>query len=113
MTIQRATKYHRRRIETNLAKLGVVPFEGTTVHAYINHGRLVADCPCNGAELVSPGLPMLCGSCGAEHKVEFPKALSKIEAALQPRPVTNQNYTVGQSVDELVAENIDHGIGVF
>jgi len=109
--VQTATKYHRVRIEATLAKAGVATFKGETVTAYLNHGRWVADCPCNGAELVTPGETMLCGSCGAEHKVGFPtkKQRGEIETLLAKRNPPNQNWH-GETVDELLAENIEHGL---
>ena len=110
--MQTATKYHRARIEATLAKTGALPFAGETVNAYINHGRWVADCPCNGAELVAPNHNMLCGSCGAEHTVKFPspKTRQKIEELLEARPHgLNRNWN-GEPVKELQAENIEQGI---
>ncbi len=92
--------------------------KGDTVTAYLNHGRWVADCrgeftpdglPCNGAELVAPGLEMMCGSCGAEHKVTFPRNHKAIEDVLDKRRSLNQNWTT-ETVDELTAENIENGI---
>ncbi len=84
--------------------------KGTDVQAYVNHGRWVADCPCNGAELVAPKQEMLCGSCGMKHTVEFPKQRTKIEETLNVRPPHNQNWSVGETVDSLVAENIENGL---
>ncbi len=38
-----------------------------TVLAYINEGRVIADCPdCNGAEFVSRGKPFICSRCNPE-----------------------------------------------
>lgn len=105
-----ADKYARKRIEAALAKNGIEPWQGETVTAYVNHDRWVADCPCNGAELVAPGEEMLCGSCGAKHQVKFPKHRADIEAALAPREPYNRNWHPDETVDELVAQNIDHGI---
>ena len=106
-----ADKYVRARVETALAKAGVETFQGETVNAYINHGRWVADCPCNGAELVSPDHTMLCGSCGAEHKVKFPgpKTRAEIERLLDLREPNNRNWKF-EPVSELEAENVEHGI---
>ena len=73
----------------------------------------MADCPCNGAELVTPGHKMLCGSCGAEHVVTFPKNKAKVEELLSVRPVSNQNWGVHETESDLLAENISNGIGVF
>lgn len=107
-----ADKYQRARVETTLKKLGVESFTGETVSAYINHDRWVADCPCKGAELVTPGYVMLCGSCGAEHKVKFPgpKSRSEIERLLTARPDPYTRNWTGELVDELLAENIERGV---
>ena len=93
----------------------ILPFEihdGSEVQAYVNHGRWVADCACNGAELVAPGQEMVCGSCGARNTVKFPGAptLTKIEAALSRREPYRQNWHPDETVDELVAQNIENGI---
>jgi len=107
--VQTADKYIRAKVEATLTKHGIRQFDGDTVHAYVNHGRWVADCPCNGAELVAPGELMVCGSCGARNEVKFPANIDGIEGALEMRPPTNQNWH-GESVESLVAENIDHGL---
>lgn len=105
-----ASKHHRKRVEVALAKAGVSSWKGDTVHAYVNHDRWVADCACNGAELVTPGHKMLCGSCGAESEVVFPDAPAEIEALLEKRPTLNRNWKPGETVDDLQAQNIEHGI---
>ena len=107
-----ADRYTRARIETTLAKTGVVPFRGETVQAYVNHDRWVADCPCNGAELVSPGEEMLCGSCGARHTVKFPgpKTRERIEGLLTVREPLFRNWHPDETTDELLAQNIERGL---
>ena len=107
-----ADKYVRGRIETTLTKMGVSSFKGETVNAYVNHDRWVADCLCNGAELVAPGETMLCGSCGAEHTVKFPgpKTRDKIEHLLGLRELDKRNWKPDETVAELLAENIENGI---
>ena len=107
-----ADKPTLKRIEVTLAKAGVDIYDGTTVLAYINHGRWVADCACNGGELVAPDETMLCGSCGARNTVKFPglKTRKKIEAALGLREPFNQNWQPDETVDGLVAQNIENGI---
>jgi hypothetical protein len=109
--VRTADKYVRARIETTLAKAGVESFTGGKIQAYVNHGRWVADCPCNGAELVDPDHKMLCGSCGAEHDVQFPgpKTRARIEELLDLREPMFRNWTF-EPVSELEAENIEHGI---
>lgn len=105
-----ADTYVHNRIQTSLARAGVKPWKGQTVAAYLNHGRWLADCPCNGAELVAPDLPMVCGSCGAEHQVVFPTDRERIETILNKRPVLNQNWLPDETVGELEAQNIERGI---
>lgn len=107
---QTADKYARAKVEAALAKAGVSSWSGETVTAYLNHDRWVADCPCNGAELVAPGEEMLCGSCGARHRVKFPKHRKDIEAALEKRAALYRNWHPDETVEELIAQNIEHGV---
>lgn len=82
--------------------------------ARVNHGRWVADCPfCNGAEMVNPNDPYFdCGSCsnktvnGKRIPVVFPKLIYSIEVELLPRPKPNQNWEPGETIFDLMAENI-------
>ena len=117
VVLRTADKNYTDRILDRLTDGGrrMLPFEvhdGGPIDAYVNHGRWVADCACNGAELVAPGQEMLCGSCGARNQVKFPGPTmrDKIEAVLNPRPPLRQNWYPDETVDELVAQNIDHGI---
>ena len=72
----------------------------------------MADCPCNGAEIVEPDEKMLCGSCSTVSTVTFPdpKTRDKIESVLLRREPFNQNWNSDETVDELVAQNIENGI---
>ena len=80
--------------------------------AYVNLGRWVADCPCNGAEIVEPGEDMLCGSCSMVSTVVFPDSETKIkiESVLLQREPFHQNWHPDETVDELVAQNIENGL---
>ena len=91
--MQTATKADLKRVEMVVGKAGVTPYTGTTVLAYVNHGRWVADCACNGGELVTPDEQMLCGSCGARNTVKFPgpKTRGEIETVLDRRDLYYQN----------------------
>lgn len=107
------------------------------VTARINHGRWLADCNrpgCRGAELVTPGVAFICGSCypgafaadaaerarwtriaaarGELHDVAFPEDGPAIEAALAGRDEPNRNWTPGETVADLESENAAHGIPV-
>ena len=85
-----------------------------TVNAYLNHGRWVADCACNGAESVRPDQNMKCGSCGVVSEVKFPdpKDIEEAKRLLSKRPPARQNWNhhKGEPVDALLIENIEHGL---
>ena len=82
------------------------------VLAYVNEARWVADCPCGGSELVAEKEDMLCGSCGTVAPVKFPskKKTEDIERLLNLRPPANQNWYPHETVDELLAQNIENDI---
>ncbi len=78
----------------------------------VNHGRWLADCPyCHGAEIARVGEPFYCMSCGmagnAGHTMtaRFPDDAAQIEHALESRPLENQNWTPGETVEQLIVEN--------
>jgi len=84
--------------------------------AYVNHGRLVADCPtdgCGGALLVhrTAGL-FLCPYClVGPRRIVTPRDLDAIEAMLGMRPVlTTRNWRPGETLADLRLENAAHGI---
>jgi hypothetical protein len=76
-----------------------------------NAGRWIVVCPyCASGQYAAatdhrficvPG----CGSGGNWLPVEWPEDQSDIEAALEPRPLENQNWLPGETVDDLLAEN--------
>ncbi len=112
-----ADKNYTERILDSITDGGrrLLPFEihdGGTIDAYVNHGRWVADCACNGAELVAPGQEMVCGSCGARNTVKFPspKTRTDLDVVLSRREQFRQNWYPYETVDELVAQNIENGI---
>jgi hypothetical protein len=60
---------------------------------------------------------MMCSNCfngtvgGLWRRVELPGEMSQIEAALLVRPVpNNRNWRPGETVEDLIAENIEHGL---
>jgi hypothetical protein len=109
--VQTATDRTRNRIAKALASNNTPTRRNRKqVAAYINHGRWVADCPCNGAELVGPGEDMVCGSCGTISSVDFPDTAADIEKVLGLRDPYNQNWHPGETVDELTAQNIENGL---
>lgn len=88
------------------------------VHAYVNHGRWVADCPCGGALIVSSREPWFwctdCGNVANDHKwrhVIFPRQKKLIETVLMARPRSdNRNWRKGGALATLRHENLVHGI---
>lgn len=106
-----ATPDMRRKVKDQLARHGIPETPADPVYAYVNHGRWVADCHCNGAEVVAAGdQPMTCGSCGAVSPVVFPPERDEVERLLSARPLPNQHWTLGQPIDHLIAENIERGL---
>ncbi len=110
--MQTANKQTQNRTERVLTQNGVTAYDGTAVLAYVNHGRWVADCACNGGELVAPNLQMVCGSCGARNTVTFPdeRTMTEIVRVLDVRSPLNQNWHPDETVSELLAQNIENGL---
>jgi len=145
-----------------------------TIHTRLNNGKWIVDCPnCNGAEIVYPGHPFICGNInhgqqnynafvlqlaivralrkgkshfnhkdwnipipiatakkrvidnGNTYDVTWPSKLKKsqIEALTKIRPQKAKNWPVkgdplkgipfdyNENIDELINENIRHGLG--
>lgn len=83
------------------------------ISAYINHGRIVANCPnCNSAEIVPPGAVFACRSPGCGHidALDFPADLATIEATLSRRPMVNRNWYPWETAADLAIENAAKGI---
>ena len=82
------------------------------VKAFVNHGRWIAQCPgCNSAVVQPAGdKKYACSECGATHSVSWPKTSSEINTILAPRPLLNQNWLPGETLDDLRAENAAHGV---
>jgi|TARA_R110002020_G_scaffold197348_8_gene398451 hypothetical protein len=93
--------------EQRMAKVDKKPFEvSDPVHAYINHGRWVIDCECNGGGLTSPTFKLsCCFDCGRRYvNVVFPKNAKKIERELlKRRDQSNRNWH-GESLRLLAKE---------
>lgn len=87
---------------------------GATVAAYVNHGRWVADCLCNGGMAVSPEYPQCaCLDCGRVYDVAVPdaKAIDAATVLLERRPEPFRNWRPAiEAVAVLQAENAAHGL---
>lgn len=96
-----------------------------SIEAQISWGRWIASCPdgCGSAMLVSRETPIFyCVECGNGkdcYTVGFPQARETIEALLLKRPAqkgaehsgaSNRNWSPGETVEALEAENRQRGI---
>jgi len=48
--------------------------------------------------------------CGAGYTLLWPSRRVEIENLLRPRRIVNQNWNIGEPIDHLLAENIEHGL---
>ena len=80
--------------------------------AYVNHGRWLIDCwYCDSGCFTHPEWRIACcAECGATYYgVEFPENLDEVTRLLLLRPKrTTQNWSPGESVLRLKAENLLH-----
>ena len=91
----------------------------TPAIARVNISRWLADCPNGdgGCLMVEFGHPFMCPYCcnadigGQWRKVSWPSARGLIERILMRRPVpANRNWTPGESLEQLRAENRAHDL---
>lgn len=76
------------------------------------------DCPfCQSAMAAEPGEPFFCPDCamqGNEFKpmaIVWPKERAEIERVLLARPnPNNRNWLIGETVADLLTENVAHGV---
>ena len=101
------------------------PYAGEAL-AFVNHGRWVTWCPagCGNAVVVSQAEPVyiclspsfLCPTPKVWYTVKFPRSKRAIERELlkrlskRPPHATNRNWTPGETVEQLQAENRAQGI---
>lgn len=110
-----AQYYTKEALEKALSKP-----TGKPLHAFINHNRWMAVCECGGAEVVDPVYnSMYCFSCfnilnkGRPRHIKFPKDMPMIEAILIERDdPLNKNWMLTESIEDLEAENVAHGLPV-
>ena len=89
--------------------------QGGLAFARINWSRIVVDCPrawCTSALSLPPGWDVFqCWDCHWRAPIVWPADLAGIVSvlALRPDPKT-RNWEPGESILDLVRENIEHGI---
>lgn len=104
-----------------LVDMALGPLQGMVAVAEVNHNRWIAACgTCGGKEAVDPADPaFFCFSCfniengGHPRPVMFPDrdTIRKVEAQLLARPdVRTRNWAPHETADQLVAENLEHGL---
>lgn len=77
-------------------------------------------CPfCAGAQVIEPGEPFCCVDCvmsgneGYSMDVVYPEERAEIERILMLRPnPLNRNWLPHETIADLIAENLEHGIEV-
>ena len=94
--------------------------KGDAVAAYINRSSWSAICPhCGTSWFYEPPHPFFCAACmmqandGLSQPVAMPEGKAEIERLLIMRPVPdNRNWWPWETIDMLITENLEHGIGV-
>lgn len=77
--------------------------------AYVNWGRWVVDCECNGSGLSDRTIKQArCFDCGRVYNVTFPKRAAQIEKVLLERPDPSTRNWAGETVQALLDENVMH-----
>lgn len=82
-------------------------------YARVDLGRWIIDCACGAGNAAHPDWQgSACPACGAIHRrVIFPDDREAIEAVLEERSRPgNKFWKPGETVADLVAENINHGV---
>lgn len=106
-----------RREPTGLAVIRTEAPHGGTTPALVNWSRWIANCPgwyCRGATDLDYGQTWtVCAEpwCRTRAAVVWPANVPDIEYLLSLRPdPTTRNWEPGETVHDLLAENIEHGI---
>jgi len=90
------------------------------VAAEIHRSAWVVSCPfCRNAQVAEFGEPFFCVDCVMQGNgfkamgIIFPENIDKIERILLKRPDPNtRNWLLGETIEQLIAENIDHEVEV-
>jgi len=110
--------YHLMVILPRATKLGISHIghdqESEPLKAYVNHGLWKVKCECGGCEKAWEEELFMCQSClnsGHKHQYRqaiFPTARKSIEKLLALRPLANRNWTPGETLNQLKADNQEH-----
>ena len=92
--------------------------------ARLNHGRWVVDCAADDcrAVLFADRLACVCRDvsvcdhpsvpCGAPIEATYPPRRADIDRLMNPRPRMKRNWSPDETLADLKAENLLHGVGV-
>ena len=92
--------------------------------AYMNSGQWVVDCSADDCKAVLFADRMACECrdqsvcdhpvvpCGAPIEATFPPRRTDIDRLLNSRPRQNRNWSPGETLANLKAENLLHGVGI-
>jgi len=113
LPLRDATEFEalNRETQARYGKIGHKTF--STVAAYVNHNRWVADCQnCGAGMALQPGVnQVVCMECGERYDVAWPEDRDAIEGLLVTRPRKNRHWYPRETLRDLRRENREHGIG--
>lgn len=110
--------FWREKLAPLMKRYGVRPKGFNTNYAliaWVSLDRWSVTCPCGGGEYVWDEGWVMCASCFNEwayhHFVRtmFPVGRRQIEEVMAFRPRSNRHALIGQTVDELIDENLENG----
>lgn len=81
--------------------------------AELNHGRWIVNCPACPNAFLESQVPDMCPNCQTRiTKVVAPDEKERFEIyqVTSIRPEENRNWVPGESMSDLVAENIAYGV---
>ncbi len=94
------------------------------MNAYLNHGRWIVDCSADDCRAVLFADRMVCECrddsvcdhpaipCGTPIEVTFPPRRVDIDRLMSTRSQQNRNWSPGETLADLKAENLLHGVKI-
>jgi hypothetical protein len=110
--------YKLRHLQPQFLRAGIteqgIDEKRPPIMAYVNHGKWLVKCECNGAEKAWEEGLMMCVSClnatsGHQYRLSvFPESRVEIEKLLEMRRIPNRNWLPSETIEFLEQENIEH-----
>ncbi len=110
-----------KKILPHMDRHGIYPTGldyGTTLASWVLRGAWTVTCPCGASEYTWNEGWVMCLSCmnGYSHhrfvRTMFPAKRQQVEDILEFRPLENRNWLIGETLEELIAQNIENGVEV-